>query len=60
MEDGINEHEGPVPVMDSKTEASMDACTACSTSSGGGGGGGGGVPALLVRRPQLAVRSGPR
>jgi len=33
VEDEINEHEGPVPVMESETEASMDARTACSTSS---------------------------
>ena len=33
VEDGINEHEGPLPVMDSETEASIDARTACSTSS---------------------------
>ena len=42
------------PVMDSETEASMDACLPVPRPPGGG------LPALLMRRPQLAVRSGPR
>ena len=54
VEDEINEHEGPGPVMESETEASMDARTAPSTSSRWG------LPALLLGRLQLAVHSGPR
>ena len=54
VEDEINEHEGPGPVMESETEASMDARTAPSTSSRWG------LPALLLGRLQLAVHSWPR
>ena len=32
MEDGINELEGPIPVIDSEIEASMGACTTSSRS----------------------------
>ena len=35
IEDGINEHEGPVPVMESETEASMDASTSSRWGAAG-------------------------